>query len=258
MKKNFKVVVADSDIVAAKSLSNFFEKKVNVIVEEETDNGVELLGTVEIKRPDVVIMDLPLVDLDGIGVIKHIRKDADCYGCPLIIVHTSLFTQRVVEAAIAAGADYVILKPQDFEDIYNTITDILAIDDGETELPSTSNEEFDLEVIVTNYIQSIGIPANVKGYRYLRSAVIRAIEDTSCIDMITKVLYPSVAKEYGSTPSRVERAIRHSIDKAWDRRHHPSGINSIFGRTLHEKPSNSEFIATLSEKIRLELKKQSA
>jgi two-component system response regulator (stage 0 sporulation protein A) len=202
---------------------------------------------------DIVITDLWLSGLDGIGIIRN----AACLGLkkkPAFVLMSPINKQNILMEASMAGADICILKPIDFLSLRAHIDTLVKLRSGEK---STSYGKLsdlpDMEAQVTKIIHQIGVPAHIKGYQYLRCAILMAIDDEEIINSVTKVLYPSVAKKYQTTTSRVERAIRHAIEVAWDRGDVDT-LNSYFGYTIQNsrgKPTNSEFIAMIADNLRL-------
>lgn len=252
MKKNYRILIADNDLYHASSLSNYLRSQNNIEVDGVTSDGLRLMKFINTSRPDVIIMDIVLSNGDGLDIIKKIRSE-QILKQPIIIVYSSLTASKAVNAVMAVGADYFISKPQSFETIFSIVTELVGNKNSTIKFEERKVIE-DLEDIVTDYLHNFGIPASIRGYRYLRAAIIMAVEDENSIGMVTKIIYPGVAKQYDSTPSRVERAIRHSIESGWNRGK-PEYIDSIFGNTFNRiRPTNSEFIATLSDKIRLQLK----
>ena len=252
MINNYRILIADNDLCLASSLSNYLKDEENMEVDGITSDGLRLLKFIEANTPDVIIMDIVLSNEDGLSIIKKIRSQS-MLKQPVIIVYSSLVACKAINAVMEVGADYFLSKPQSFEIILNTINELVGNRDNTAKIEEQKFIE-NLEDIVTNYLHNFGIPASIKGYKYLRAAIIMAIEDESSIELITKIIYPGVAKQYDSTPSRVERAIRHSIESGWNRGK-PEYIDSIFGNTFNRiKPTNSEFIATLSDRIRLQMK----
>lgn len=253
MEKNYHILIADNDLHSASSMSNYLKNKENIKVDETTTDGFELLDLVELYQPDIVVMDTVLPNEDGLNVVKKIRLNYNLKQ-PIIIIYSALTAAKAVNAIMEVGADYFMSKPQSFETIYNTINELVSNNCVEKIETLESRLSGSIEDVVTEYLYNLGVPASVKGYRYLRSAIILALEDEENISFITKLIYPTVAKKHNSTSSKVERAIRHSIDCAW-RRGRPEYINSIFGNTARNiRPTNSEFIAALSDKIRLQMK----
>lgn len=214
-------------------------------------DGRELLDTLEKTSPDVVVMDLFLPHLDAIGVMKGAAK---LNPRPRFMVMSNFDKPALEQEAMAAGADYYFLKPFDLHEMSNWIVTLCSRKNDTRAVRSASSGT--LEMQVTEIIHQIGVPAHIKGYQYLRDAILMAIEDEDIINAVTKRLYPAVAKRHGTTSSRVERAIRHAIEVAWDRGD-VDVLNSYFGYTIHTsrgKPTNSEFIAMISDKFRLQLK----
>ncbi len=215
-------------------------------------DGKNLVQTIREKRPDAVLMDLFLPQMDAIGVIKTVRGDRGG-SAPKFLVMSGFDNPHLEREAMTAGADYYFLKPFDVHEIADRIRMLCGT--AVAPLPSKRPAE-NLEIRVTEIIHQIGVPAHIKGYQYLRDAILMAIEDDEIINAVTKRLYPEVAKKHGTTSSRVERAIRHAIEVAWDRGD-VDVLNSYFGYTIHNgrgKPTNSEFIAMISDKFRLQLK----
>ena len=202
---------------------------------------------------EIVITDLWLSGLDGIGVIRN-SSNLGLKKKPAFILMSPINKQNILMEASMAGADICILKPIDFLSLRAHIDTLIKLRRGEK---VTSYERLsdlpDMEAQVTKIIHQIGVPAHIKGYQYLRSAILMAIDDEEVINSVTKVLYPSVAKKYQTTTSRVERAIRHAIEVAWDRGDVDT-LNSYFGYTIQNsrgKPTNSEFIAMIADNLRL-------
>ena len=221
---------------------------------EEASNGEEALVKISRSHPDIVIADLWLSRLDGIGLIKNAKGIN--YGDdmpPSFIIAALATAQTTLIDATNAGASMCLLKPFDFSSLCDHIKTIMA-----SRSPKVLNEKHplreDIEARVTKIIHEIGVPAHIKGYQYLRTAILMTISDSEIINSVTKILYPSVAKKYSTTTSRVERAIRHAIEVAWDRGD-VDVLNSYFGYTIQNnrgKPTNSEFIAMIADNMRLE------
>ncbi len=216
-------------------------------------NGRLVIQAIQQHRPDVVLMDLFMPQTDALGVLNAI-KQSHIEPKPRFLVMSSFDNANLEREVMLAGADYYLLKPFDAQELCQRIRS-LCRRHGETPLPTSGNVNT-LEIRVTDIIHQIGVPAHIKGYQYLRDAILMAIEDDDIINAVTKRLYPSVAKKHGTTSSRVERAIRHAIEVAWDRGD-VDVLNAYFGYTIHSsrgKPTNSEFIAMISDKFRLQLK----
>lgn len=202
---------------------------------------------------DVVITDLWMSGIDGIGVIRN-SANLGLKKKPAFILMSPINKQNILMEASMAGADICILKPIDFLSLRAHIDTLLRLRSGEKGVSYDKLSDMpDMEAHVTKIIHQIGVPAHIKGYQYLRCAILMAIDDEDIINSVTKVLYPSVAKKYQTTTSRVERAIRHAIEVAWDRGDVDT-LNSYFGYTIQNsrgKPTNSEFIAMIADNLRL-------
>ncbi|MDO4316815.1 MAG: sporulation transcription factor Spo0A [Lachnospiraceae bacterium] len=228
------------------------------------EDGLKGLALIEEKQPDVVLLDLIMPKLDGLGVMEKLKKNTALPKQPTIIVVSAISQERVMENAFELGAAYYILKPFDNETLLSRIRQAkgefhFSFSDNHREegvrRPAESREH-NLETDVTNIIHEIGVPAHIKGYQYLRDAIMMSVDDTEMLNSITKQLYPSIAKRHKTTPSRVERAIRHAIEVAWSRGKMDT-IDELFGYTVNGgkgKPTNSEFVALIADKIRLEYK----
>ena len=248
----------------------------NVMIRNE--NGMEIVGTagngeeaVEMIRnsaPDVVLLDLIMPKMDGLGVLEKLRADKMLKKMPTFIVISAIGQEDVTEDAFALGANYYMMKPFNNELLLGRLRSIqnkVDLKTGPVKIASVEErrpafESRDLETDVTNMIHEIGVPAHIKGYQYLRDAIMMSVEDMEMLNSVTKVLYPTIAKNHDTTPSRVERAIRHAIEVAWSRGKMDT-IDELFGYTVSNgkgKPTNSEFIALISDKIRLENKAKNA
>ncbi len=256
MDKQIKVYMADNSEQLGKPCAQAMRAK-GLKVELLPKDGRGLLDAVLRERPDVVIMDVFLPRLDAIGVMQELKERCP-NDCPHFCVMSGFDNADLEYEAMKAGAEYYFLKPFDMTDMTERVIslctkrnrDIPRIDHIASGAMST------LEIRVTDIIHQIGVPAHIKGYQYLRDAILMAIEDEAIINAVTKRLYPAVAKKHATTSSRVERAIRHAIEVAWDRGD-VDVLNSYFGYTIHNgrgKPTNSEFIAMISDKFRLQLK----
>ncbi len=204
---------------------------------------------------DIVITDLWLSGLDGIGLIRN-ASNLGLKKKPSFILMSPINKQSILMEASISGADICMLKPIDFSSLKSHIDTLIKIRRGDTPGAERLSDRPDMEAQVTKIIHQIGVPAHIKGYQYLRTAILMAIDDTDIINSVTKILYPSVAKKYQTTTSRVERAIRHAIEVAWDRGDVDT-LNSYFGYTIQNsrgKPTNSEFIAMIADNLRLKYK----
>ena len=222
----------------------------------ECSDGKEAVREAAALHPDAVIAGLLLPGLDGAQVVSAV-KAAHPAIAPICFITTSVSNSFMLGEALAAGADYCVICPCDYEGLLNKLQKALTKRYCTTGIGSAQRVEMgDFEAQVTAMIHQIGVPAHIKGYQYLRRAIMMVIEDEDLINLVTKRLYPAVAQTYGTTASRVERAIRHAIEVAWDRGDIDT-INSYFGYTIQSsrgKPTNSEFIALIADKLRLRAK----
>ena len=260
MENSTKILIADENPAQRQALANELRRAGFRNIEEAT-NGEEALIKIGRYHPDVAILDVWLSKLDGIGVLRnckslHFGDDLP----PAFIVVSMVSNQSIFMEATHAGADLCLLKPYNMESLCQHIHSLLShrgekpeegagAKEGEEKAP-------DIETQVTRIIHQIGVPAHIKGYQYLRTAILLTVRDSEMINSVTKVLYPSVAKKYATTTSRVERAIRHAIEVAWDRGDVDT-LNSYFGYTIQNtrgKPTNSEFIAMIADNLRLKYK----
>ena len=219
-------------------------------------DGFRVVELVEENQPNIVLLDVFMPRLDAIGVMKTIRESQISVQ-PLFMM-MSTFDNPVLERELLnSGASYYFLKPFDTDVLVERIVQISGYKKADIlDLPGAGKLQPDLEMMVTEIIHQIGVPAHIKGYHYLRESILLAVNNADIINSVTKQLYPTVAKKFGTTSSRVERAIRHAIEVAWDRGDVDT-LNSYFGYTIHNgrgKPTNSEFIAMIADKLRLRLK----
>lgn len=230
----------------------------------QADNGKDIYDIIREKEPDVVLLDIIMPKVDGLTVMEKVNQDSSMKKHPAFIVISAVGQEQITEDAFNLGACYYIMKPFDNEMILNRIKhfrDNRTRRPGEIRKPekqdfSVELKNRNLEMDVTSIIHEIGVPAHIKGYQYLRDAIIMSVEDMEMLNSITKILYPTIAKKHQTTPSRVERAIRHAIEVAWSRGKMDT-IDELFGYTVSTgkgKPTNSEFVALIADKIRLEYK----
>lgn len=225
-------------------------------------DGEEAYKLIRDKEPDVVLLDIVMPKLDGLGVLEKVSNDSTIKKQPSFVMISAVGQEQITEAAFSRGADYFIMKPFDNEMVLNRIKNIRNMKTASNTKVATAYEkvtssaEKTLESQVTGIIHEVGVPAHIKGYQYLREAIIMSVNDMDMLNSITKVLYPGIAKKYDTTPSRVERAIRHAIEVAWSRGKMDT-IDEMFGYTISNgkgKPTNSEFIALITDRIRLQMK----
>lgn len=263
------VIIADDNKEFCSILNDYLLNQKDIVVTGIAKDGREALTLIEEKKPDLVVLDIIMPHLDGLGVLERLNSmDLDKF--PRIVVLSAVGQDKITQRAITLGADYYVVKPFDMDIFTKRIRDMFndTIGNNEpvkkqvamtaTEMISTSNNRgpVDLETEITNIIHEIGVPAHIKGYMYLREAITMVVNDMELLSAVTKELYPSIAKKYNTTASRVERAIRHAIEVAWGRGQ-IEAINKLFGYTVHNdkgKPTNSEFIAIIADKLRLKNK----
>lgn len=222
------------------------------LVESCAKDGKEVIKAAKTYLPDVIILEMFMANLDAPAVIKAIMENAGNKK-PVIMVASNYDNGIIGKEVMQAGASYFFLKPLDYDMLCERINKACEKSQGDK---ISKYSEVDLEIMVTEILHQVGVPAHVKGYQYVRSSIVLAIMDREIINHITKELYPTVAKMYESTATRVERAIRHAIELAWDRGD-VEVLNSYFGYTIHSqkgKPTNSEFIAMIADKLCLKIK----
>ena len=270
MKEKTTILIADDNADFAKTLVNYLEKEEDMEVIGIAKNGKEACDMVVNTQPDVLLLDVIMPYLDGIGVLEYINS-TEMTKKPMCIMLSAVGQAKITQTAISLGAEYYVVKPFDIEVLIKRIKEIKnykpttaqnCYSNRETKIPyidiseNNKKDEEVLEALVTNIIHELGVPAHIKGYQYLREAIRMVIKDIDIINQITKQLYPEIAMKFKTTPSRVERAIRHAIEVAWARGEQGT-VESIFGYTISAakgKPTNSEFIAMIADKLRLELK----
>lgn len=256
-----KVLVVDDNKRIVNLLKEALEREEEIEVAGTASDGEEALKMIHLLKPDVVLLDLIMPKIDGLGVMERLRKgEAD--NMPKIIVVSAVSQENVTENAFLLGASYYILKPFDTRVVVSRVKAVGMHGGADSKVINTVFEnkkpqrENSLEADVTNIIHEIGVPAHIKGYQYLRDAIIMSVNDGEMLGSITKRLYPTIAKNHKTTSSRVERAIRHAIEVAWSRGKMDT-IEELFGYTVSSrkgKPTNSEFVALIADKIRLEYK----
>ncbi|MEE1517707.1 MAG: sporulation transcription factor Spo0A [Lachnospiraceae bacterium] len=262
MDGKLSVVVADDNERILSLLSDLLSSDEEINVVGTAANGQEAYEMIRKEKPDVVLLDIIMPKLDGLSVMEKINKDSTLDKHPAFVVMSAVGQETITEDAFSLGANYFIMKPFDHESLMCRMKQLKAprhiiVNQGKgsammAKLPEMT--ERDLEVVVTEFIHEVGVPAHIKGYQYLRDAIIMTVNDSEMLGAITKILYPEIAKKHKTTSSRVERAIRHAIEVAWSRGKLET-IEEMFGYTINSgkgKPTNSEFIALISDKIRLQ------
>lgn len=269
MSRKIRVLIADDNYEFGVTLKNFLSKDEEIEVIAVEKDGEEAVTQILNLKPDVCLLDVIMPHLDGLGVLEQLSK-TQMETKPICIMVSAVGQDLITQKAIALGADYYVVKPFDITLLIQRIKEIKFYnpEDIKKEIVSgkeiksryiqitNENDKENLEALVTNIIHEVGVPAHIKGYQYLREAIIMVVNNINIINQITKLLYPEIAFKYGTTPSRVERAIRHAIEVAWGRGDQKI-VENIFGYTVSAdkgKPTNSEFIAMIADKLRLELK----
>jgi len=260
--QNIEVLLADDNREFTSLLSEYIEEQEDMSVVGAAYNGEEVLHHIQNGRvPDVLILDIIMPHLDGLGVLEKLRQ-LDLQPQPKVIMLTAFGQENITQKAVQLGASYYILKPFDMEVLIHRIRQLVsntpAVAAGAPMKVNvvSMNKGKNLDASITNIIHEIGVPAHIKGYQYLREAITMVYGNIEILGAITKTLYPSIAEKFKTTPSRVERAIRHAIEVAWTRGNIDS-ISQLFGYTINiskSKPTNSEFIAMVADKLRIEHK----
>lgn len=257
--------IADDNIRMLQLLNDVVATEPSIENVGNAKDGEELFALIKSKSPDVVLLDLIMPKIDGLTVMEKVNENKNIQKKPTFIIISAIGNERIAEDAFNLGADYYIMKPFDNNALLNRIRNIknsmsrngtVFKNIKQTVVEQSADRENNLENDITGIIHEIGIPAHIKGYQYLREAIFMVVRDMDMLNCITKVLYPTIAKKFQTTSSRVERAIRHAIEVAWSRGK-IEVIDELFGYTVNNgkgKPTNSEFIALISDKIRLEYK----
>ena len=269
MNEKITILVADDNNEFTMTLSNYLEQEEEMEIIGIAKDGNEAYEMAEKLHPDILLLDIIMPHLDGLGVLEKISS-SEMEKKPLCIILSAVGQDKITQKAISLGAQYYIVKPFDINVLIKRMKELKNYQPSQFKnfitreiknqyidiAPEKRRDQGNLEALVTNVIHEVGVPAHIKGYQYLREAIMMAIKDNDVINQITKQLYPDIAGKYHTTPSRVERAIRHAIEVAWGRGQADT-VENIFGYTVSAakgKPTNSEFIAMIADKLRLELK----
>ncbi|ABW19145.1 sporulation transcription factor Spo0A [Alkaliphilus oremlandii] len=270
MGNRIKILIVDDNKDFCDILTEYLDRQQDIEIVGVANNGKEAVELIPQKLPDLIILDIIMPHLDGLGVLEKINC-MNLTKYPRVIIMSAVGQDKITQRAISLGADYYVIKPFDFEifierirqiinenTVSNSISEVKrqSINSTHTSPNRTSlvTNNRSIEAEITNIIHEIGVPAHIKGYLYLREAITMVIENIELLSAVTKELYPSIAKKFNTTSSRVERAIRHAIEVAWSRGKVDT-INTLFGYTVNNdrgKPTNSEFIAMVADKLRLE------
>ena len=264
------ILVVDDNRSFRETVKATIAKQNDMKVAGEAADGEEALKMIEYVKPDVVLLDLVMPKLDGIGVMETLARTSRQKNAkpPVVIILSAVVHDQIMEQLMSLGAAYYLAKTCEPTLLVSRIRQMKGIDlstspaapvkgQGALQDPiSARARSVDVESEVTNLIHEVGVPAHIKGYQYLRESILMAIEDMDILNAITKQLYPAIAKKFDTTPSRVERAIRHAIEVAWSRGKMDT-IEKLFSYSISMgkgKPTNSEFIALIADRMRLELK----
>lgn len=277
-----RILIADDNREFAELLSEFLNDQLDMQVVGVASNGHDVLTMIENCQPDVLILDIIMPVLDGIGVLERLRQ-MSLETSPRVIMLTAFGQDAVTKRALDLGAVYYVLKPFDMDLLVERIRDVVSQDmyierakaaigagggaiavqhtgfahsSTTARVVAISTKNRSVDQLITAIIHEIGVPAHIKGYQYLREAIVMVYHDVEILGSVTKVLYPKIAERFSTTPSRVERAIRHAIEVAWSRGN-TEAIGQVFGYTVSmskAKPTNSEFIAMVADKLRIEAK----
>lgn len=249
-----RVAIADDNREFVGIIQEYLSEQPDIDVVGVGYDGEEILKVIETEKPDVMILDIIMPHLDGIGVLETLNRSS--MKRPKIIMLTAIGQESITQQVVDLGADYYILKPFNVDVIASRIRQLAGTITEQRPRVAQAIQAVPMDLEVTNIIREIGIPAHIKGYQYLRDAIMMIINEVELLGAVTKVLYPLIAEKYMTTPSRVERAIRHAIEVAWGRGNMEM-INKIFGYTIKldkGKPTNSEFMAMIADKLRMEMR----
>lgn len=270
MSEKIRILVSDDNQDFVATLVNYLSKDEDLEVVGVARDGQEAYDKILESKPDIALLDIIMPHVDGLGVLEKLNS-SNLDKKPICIILSAVGQDKITQRAIELGAQYYLVKPFDINILIKRIKELKYYKPSQNNLnviskeikqqyidisPTNIKNQENLEALVTNVIHEVGVPAHIKGYQYLREAIIMVVSDIDIINQITKQLYPDIATKYHTTPSRVERAIRHAIEVAWGRGKQDV-VERIFGYTVSAdkgKPTNSEFIAMIADKLRLELK----
>lgn len=253
MKTNLKVLVADDSVQFGRECQKELKNQGFDVVLTAKD-GLRVMSVIDSQHIDVVIMDAFMPNGDAIDILEHINNSLN--EKPLVAVISSVDSPDFEEQMIKAGANYYFIKPVTAKSVARRVVSLASWKSEKQKRQNSIARDGDIEVTISDIMRQIGVPAHIKGYQYLRTAIKLSVNDSEMLASVTKLLYPTVAKMYNTTASRVERAIRHAIEVAWDRGD-VDVLSSYFGYTIQSqrgKPTNSEFIAMIADKLKLSLK----
>ncbi len=254
MKSNIRVLIADGDKDFRTALSGALQAEEGIEVVAAAGDGVTALEHIRKDDLDLVLIDLMLPELDGLSVLHSVMDEPHHFG---VFVISAFASDAVAAECTSLGVNHFLRKPISAEVLASRIRQWDLACQNEAPAPQRVPSDLDLEVRVTEVIHQVGVPAHIKGYQYLREAIMMAIRDMDSVGAITKIMYPGIAKKFHTTASRVERAIRHAIEVAWDRGDIET-LQSFFGYTISGvkgKPTNSEFISMIADQLRLQMRR---
>ena len=261
---NINVAIADDNERIRQNLQEIVSRERDMTIVGSAADGLDALAIIRENHPDVVLLDIIMPKMDGLSVMEKINKDNEVKKVPYFVVMSAIGQENITEDAFRLGASYYIMKPFDHDTLMGRVQFIKAhvgkkYPNMKKINPLESRSEYiekNLETDVTDILHEVGVPAHIKGYQYLRDGIMMCVNEPEMLNSVTKILYPTIAKKNNTTASRVERAIRHSIEVAWNRGNMDM-VYELFGYTINSgkgKPTNSEFIAMISDKIRLDYK----
>jgi two-component system response regulator (stage 0 sporulation protein A) len=254
--ETLKVIIADDGKELVQTMQEFFMDKKEIEVVGVHTDGVSLLNTLRVMQVDVLILDIFMPNCDGIKVLQELKTKREKYKVPKnIIIITAFSNEKIMNSVAELGADYFVVKPINFTNLLEIIRDLKnqKARGGKAGSVNLNTAQTDLDTEITTLLHEIGVPAHIRGYQYIREAIIMVYYNMDILGNITKILYPEVARKFNTTSSRVERAIRHAIEVAWVRGN-IDAISDIFSYTISyhkSKPTNSEFIAMIADRLRL-------
>lgn len=251
----FKILIAESTNDKETNLTNYFKKIDTMNIVGTCSSAVNLFNILKVTDVDILLIDLFMPNFDGVKFLEELKSNAQDYRLPKRTIVITQFVSGFINTKLNnLGIDYLVMKPVNYENLYQLIQGML----NEPRKHQDDEYDPDLDSEITDVLHEVGVPAHIKGYMYLREAIMMVYKNVEILGAITKILYPEIAHHFGTTASRVERAIRHAIEIAWVRGN-VDAISDIFSYTISynkSKPTNSEFIAMISDRLRLEHRKQ--
>lgn len=253
---NLRIVIAEDSNELVKTMCNFFEKQSGMEVVYTCGDGSYLLNYLSKNNCDILLLDVFMPNCDGLKVLQELKFNSDSYNIPnKTIVFSAFSNDKLMRKVSELGADYFIVKPINYSSLLDVMRDYKTKNQEivVNAINLNKNNAYDLDTEITTLLHEIGVPAHIRGYLYIREAIVMVYKNVEILGGITKILYPEIAKKFQTTSSRVERAIRHAIEVAWVRGN-VDAISDIFSYTIsyHKtKPTNSEFIAMIADRLRI-------